>query len=448
MKKNPAQALPLTIATLVVASAMLSCGAPPFLLGGIQVNEADHERWFEALRDAGMNTVSTTVYAKQGDWDSDNLWWSEEERAVVQELRGARTHGLRTVLIPRVALDHAFDRNEFLWHGLIYPANDALLESWFARYRDYVVKWARIARDQHVDVYAVGSELNAMASTVPVDAVPTLAAYYLDEQQQRARKQTLLARAETLEAHHLQPRGRQAYDSLEAYLDAETVALRSWAATVVGPSAGQAAVETINRRRRRLDVLWRELIAEVRQVYPGRLTYAANFDQYRDVGFWDALDLIGINAYFPLRPPGEPVTADTLYPALRAGWRRVFDDIQSLRAERGLDERVLFTEIGYTRRGDATLAPWSGFGFALLGEGTDRERLLVWDRQPSALEERALALRALHAEHVERGGELLAGLLYWKLTTEPSHLEIEPFVHLLGSPDDPMGDELRRFLNP
>jgi len=67
---------------------------------------------------------------------------------------------------------------------------------------------------------------------------------------------------------------------------------------------------------------------------------------------------------------------------------------------------------------------------------------------PENLTERALAMRALHAAHVETGGEILRGLLYWKLSTEPAHLGVEPFVHILGSGDDPLADELRRFRKP
>jgi len=45
---------------------------------------------------------------------------------------------------------------------------------------------------------------------------------------------------------------------------------------------------------------WRKLIKEVRSVYKGKLIYAANWDEFPDVPFWDALDYCGINAYFPL----------------------------------------------------------------------------------------------------------------------------------------------------
>ena len=51
-------------------------------------------------------------------------------------------------------------------------------------------------------------------------------------------------------------------------------------------------------RRREAD--WRRLIGRVRQEFHGPLTYSANFDDWQEIGFWDALDFIGVSAYFPL----------------------------------------------------------------------------------------------------------------------------------------------------
>ena len=45
---------------------------------------------------------------------------------------------------------------------------------------------------------------------------------------------------------------------------------------------------------------WTGLIAEVRQVFDGALTYSANWDEVEDVLFWDQLDWIGVNAFYPL----------------------------------------------------------------------------------------------------------------------------------------------------
>ena len=125
-----------------------------------------------------MNTVAVTVYAKQGDWDSTNLWWEQEEPWVIAEARAARRRGLDVVLVLRVALDHAFERNKFFWHGMIMPDSDQALDLWFDRYSDYVLKWARIADEEGIDVLAIGSELNSLTNTVPVDELPALEEYW------------------------------------------------------------------------------------------------------------------------------------------------------------------------------------------------------------------------------------------------------------------------------
>ncbi len=57
----------------------------------------------------------------------------------------------------------------------------------------------------------------------------------------------------------------------------------------------------MNRRHRLISNEWKELIADARTVFSGRMTYAANFDEYFDVSWWRYLDMVGINAYFPLR---------------------------------------------------------------------------------------------------------------------------------------------------
>ena len=95
-----------------------------FLLGGIQVHEESYDRWFDRLAACGFNTVSVTDYAHHGDWDSYNLWFDGDNAGEVREIRAAKAHGFRVVLILRVALDHAFPRNEFLWHGMIQPKSE------------------------------------------------------------------------------------------------------------------------------------------------------------------------------------------------------------------------------------------------------------------------------------------------------------------------------------
>ena len=59
---------------------------------------------------------------------------------------------------------------------------------------------------------------------------------------------------------------------------------------------------------------WDGLIAQVRKVYSGKITYAANWDNFHNIPFWIKLDFIGINAYFPLSQENQP-TSSELYDA-------------------------------------------------------------------------------------------------------------------------------------
>lgn len=418
-------------------------GDPGFLLGGIMVNEPDHRAWFRALRASGFNAVSVTSYAKQGDWDSANLWWEAEEPWVVEEVRGAKAAGLAVVLIPRVALDHAFPRNRFLWHGMIMPRTDAEVVEWFRRYREFVLGWARVAEAHRVDVFGIGSEMSALTSTGASAELSALEDWFLDQDKQASRKRRNIALGAAIPRERLRERGQdQPYPTVGAYFDDRIDAEHAWAvATTFGGDAAGAAARRAARRML-LDREWRALIAAVREVYSGRITYAANFDQYREVGFWDALDLVGVNAYFPLRRRPDPDAAvDQLRAELAAGWRRVEVEIDEFLAEAELQDRqVLFTELGYTRFRDMSVAPWAGDGFTLLEADPDaggpaEDTMIVWAEQPLRPIERALAIEALEEVEGQRGHPLLAGLLWWKLTTVPSHLEIEPFALLLDSGD-------------
>ena len=100
---------------------------------------------------------------------------------------------------------------------------------------------------------------------------------------------------------------------------------------------------------------WRQVIASVRAEHPGHLTYAANWDQYGAVPFWDALDAVGVQAYFPVLPEGVSAPPPT-GAQLDAGWSSIMGDVRAIHARTG--KPVVFTELGYTRRHDAPVTPW------------------------------------------------------------------------------------------
>ena len=97
---------------------------------------------------------------------------------------------------------------------------------------------------------------------------------------------------------------------------------------------------------------FRALADTVRTVYDGPLTYAANWhDEYEEIAFWDALDYVGVQAYFPLVDTPNP-SLDTL----QARWRAHRAELAAI--HRRTETPVLFTEIGYRSARTAARAPW------------------------------------------------------------------------------------------
>ena len=96
---------------------------------------------------------------------------------------------------------------------------------------------------------------------------------------------------------------------------------------------------------------WKHLIAEIKKVYSGKLTYAANWDEYKRVPFWDQLDYIGVDAYFPI--------SDTKTPSLeesKAGWKPWKEELKTVSEK--IDKPILFTEYGYRSVDFAGKEPW------------------------------------------------------------------------------------------
>ncbi len=133
---------------------------------------------------------------------------------------------------------------------------------------------------------------------------------------------------------------------------------------------------------------WRRIIAIAREQYPGPITYAANWDEHEQVQFWDDLDLIGIDAYFPLSGEGDtPTEAD-----LAEAWAPTVEALRS--ASERWDRSVLLTEIGYPTQAGATAHPWE----VKEGEKPDQKA-------------QAVAYAAAFAAF--EGADWLAGISWW-----------------------------------
>jgi hypothetical protein len=140
----------------------------------------------------------------------------------------------------------------------------------------------------------------------------------------------------------------------------------------------------------RYDAEWREIIAGVRSIYPGPLVYAANFGpDFQEVKFWDTLDYIGLDEYYPL--PENLSTADLV--------RRIESVAINYRRP------VLFAEVGFPSMADPERRPW--------------------DQSPRAisLEAQARCYQAIFRAFY--GKPWFAGMYWWKVGTNGE-----------GGPDD------------
>lgn len=96
---------------------------------------------------------------------------------------------------------------------------------------------------------------------------------------------------------------------------------------------------------------WRGLIKDVRNIYSGKITYAANWDNYDRIDWWDAVDYMGIDAYFPLVEKANPSVDE-----IAEGWQPIKDEM--LTFSKAWNKPILFTEYGFLSVNGATGKHW------------------------------------------------------------------------------------------
>ncbi len=109
--------------------------------------------------------------------------------------------------------------------------------------------------------------------------------------------------------------------------------------------------ELVGTTRRESD--WRGVIAAVRGVYSGPITYAANHSgEEISIQWWDAVDFIGVDAYYPLTSSTNPRPEQ-----LRAALIPVANTLSTLAST--WNKPILLTEIGYRSVDGANREPWN-----------------------------------------------------------------------------------------
>ncbi|MEM0938594.1 MAG: hypothetical protein AAF600_01850 [Bacteroidota bacterium] len=96
---------------------------------------------------------------------------------------------------------------------------------------------------------------------------------------------------------------------------------------------------------------WRGLIGKIRKRYSGKITYASNWDNYHKISWWDAVDYIGVDAYFPLAEGVDPSVEE-----IREGWEPVKENLSNF--SKRWQKPILFTEFGFQSIDGATGKHW------------------------------------------------------------------------------------------
>lgn len=138
---------------------------------------------------------------------------------------------------------------------------------------------------------------------------------------------------------------------------------------------------------------WRQMIRRWRGLYSGPMVYAANWGQeFEQVQFWDVLDAISIDCYYPLSLKDDPSDAELL-----AGAKAVVEKIRAVATAH--NKPVLITEIGFT----SNAQPWKN------PHQEDRQAAVDVDAQRRCYE-------AIYQAFFGSGANpnWLAGMYWWK----------------------------------
>jgi len=342
-RQKPASWAAIALFLLVLGSSPRTAGPDPttrtsllgerikgITLGMIEDNRADIKGYgtpgslwaLEEVASLGANWTSVTPYATMISRDDVEVipyfeYPPEElEQRIRTTVRQAHELGLKVLLIPHI---YPWD---WSWRGELNPGGGALgtgegWDSWFASYRQYLLYWADVAREEGVEMISLGVEFKTA----------------------------------------------------------------SW------------------RFRDRFALL----AEDVRERYAGLIVYSANWDEVDEVGFWDRVDVIGLNAFYPLSHLEEPDPGDMARNA------EAFADRLELLA-RVHGKPVMFTEVGFKALTDSYREPW------------------VWPEDlgdvvaDDAMQ--ALLFDVTFAAYWPR--DWFAGLLVWKFLADPADDTQEP----------------------
>jgi hypothetical protein len=97
---------------------------------------------------------------------------------------------------------------------------------------------------------------------------------------------------------------------------------------------------------------WRQVISDVRGLFSGTIVYASNHGgEEMSITWWDGVDYIGVDAYYPLTDKNDPTLAE-----LKAAWMTPALTLEGISSQ--YNRPIILTEIGYRSVDGANQRPW------------------------------------------------------------------------------------------
>ena len=238
---------------------------------GAHVFGIDDSTNYQPLIQSNLDWVTLVPWGFQNDYndsivahhDGDSLRILQNDADWCHWIKSVRAAGFKVFFKPHLWVDSPSDGK---WRSDIYPTNDKNWELWKKTYRNFIIRYAKIAEKSNAEMFCIGIEFSRLSVEKPE--------------------------------------------------------------------------------------FWKSLIQEIRSIYSGKITYAANwYHEFDKITFWDDLDFIGIQAYFPLVKNENPSVEQ-----ISKGWKKHFPSMEA--THKKYNRKILFTEMGYKSTADSAISPW------------------------------------------------------------------------------------------
>lgn len=226
---------------------------------------------FQPLVQSNLEWVALVSWGFQEDFDSpvmthhngDSLYMKQHDSLWIKHIELVRAAGFKVFFKPHLWVNSP---SHGKWRSDIFPTNEENWELWKKSYRNFILRYAKVAEKANAEMFCIGAEFSRLTIEKPL--------------------------------------------------------------------------------------FWKDIIQEIRSIYSGKITYASNwYKEFEEITFWDQLDYIGIQAYFPLVKNEYPSVEQ-----ISKGWNKYLPVVEAIHKK--YDRKVLFTEMGYKSTANSAIKPW------------------------------------------------------------------------------------------